>query len=962
MEEMTGLPAADVLGKNALDLFPFHKETGVANLLRQALAGSIGESDDFRFFIESTGRNGWAKGLYSPHRDAADNIIGVIGVVRDITKRKRAEDALRGANQVVENSPVVVFRWKAIEGWPVAYVSQNVIRFGYSPDELLSGAVSYSAIIHPDDLERVSQEVKKYSSEGTDQYRQEYRLVTKNGSVRWVDDRTVIERDADGNITHYQGIVIDITDSKRAQDELQAAYEQLTRTEEELRRQYEELAQSEERIRESEVKFRAIIDHTFEFIGLMTPDGILIEANKSALAFAGLSESGVLNRPFWETPWWTHSPELQQELKEAVKKAAAGEMVRFEATHTAADGHLAYIDFSIKPVLDTAGRILYLIPEGRDITDRKHAEEALRASEKKYREIFENTTVAVFQTHIDGSITTANPAFARLLGYDSSEEVIREVSDIRKLYVYPDLRDELYRILRRQDAVENFELALYRRDRSILWASVNVRAVRGENGSITGLEGLAVDITERKKAEADLRESEARYRLLVNNTEFPVVVTGIDSGNALFINESASRFFGVPAEELTKLQAREFWVNPADRDRFVSDLLSKGKLVNYETLLKTKAGDVRWTLINATAVDFAGERAAYIIYNDITDRKRAEEALRESEERYRELVEISPDAILLHQDGRILYMNPAGLDLIGATDLSEVVNKNVLELIHPGFRNAVRINIESDLKGEISPSIELQMCRLDGKLITVEGRGVKTLFKGRDAVQVAIRDITERRSMENAIREASRKLNLLNSITRHDVVNQLTVLQGYIQIAAMKKPDPVTADFLVKIEAAAKKIGRQIEFTRTYQELGIKVPAWFRIDEVVSKAGPFPVRFSGTCKATEIFADPMFEQVFFNLFDNAVRHGERMTEIIVRCEREPDGLLVIVEDNGIGIPLPEKEKIFLRGYGKHTGLGLFLAREILAITGITIKETGKEGKGARFEIFIPKGAYRFGSG
>jgi signal transduction histidine kinase len=251
---------------------------------------------------------------------------------------------------------------------------------------------------------------------------------------------------------------------------------------------------------------------------------------------------------------------------------------------------------------------------------------------------------------------------------------------------------------------------------------------------------------------------------------------------------------------------------------------------------------------------------------------------------------------------------------------------------------------------------------LDGKLITVEGRGVKTLFKGRDAVQVAIRDITERRSMENAIREASRKLNLLNSITRHDVVNQLTVLQGYIQIAAMKKPDPVTADFLVKIEAAAKKIGRQIEFTRTYQELGIKVPAWFRIDEVVSKAGPFPVRFSGTCKATEIFADPMFEQVFFNLFDNAVRHGERMTEIIVRCEREPDGLLVIVEDNGIGIPLPEKEKIFLRGYGKHTGLGLFLAREILAITGITIKETGKEGKGARFEIFIPKGAYRFGSG
>ena len=171
--------------------------------------------------------------------------------------------------------------------------------------------------------------------------------------------------------------VQDITDRKRAESELRDAYEQIAATEEELRRQYQELAHSEQRIRESEAKFRAIIDQSFQFIGLMTTDGILIEANQAALKFAGISESAVINRPFWETPWWSHSADLQEVLKDAIQRAASGETVRFEATHRAANGHLAYIDFSIKPMVDPTGRILYLIPEGRDLTERKQAEEKL---------------------------------------------------------------------------------------------------------------------------------------------------------------------------------------------------------------------------------------------------------------------------------------------------------------------------------------------------------------------------------------------------------------------------------------------------------------------------------------------------------------------------------------------------------------------------------------------------------
>jgi signal transduction histidine kinase len=174
----------------------------------------------------------------------------------------------------------------------------------------------------------------------------------------------------------------------------------------------------------------------------------------------------------------------------------------------------------------------------------------------------------------------------------------------------------------------------------------------------------------------------------------------------------------------------------------------------------------------------------------------------------------------------------------------------------------------------------------------------------------------------------------------------------------MKEPDAMVGDFLKKIENASDTIQRQIEFTRTYQDLGMQAPDWFALDRIIEKARPVGIVFTSLCKGTEVFADPMLEKVFFNLFDNAIRHGERVTSMIVRCELHGDELIIIVEDDGVGIPLDEKQRIFGKGFGKNTGYGLFLVREILAITGISIHETGSHGSGARFEIAVPKTGFR----
>jgi len=149
---------------------------------------------------------------------------------------------------------------------------------------------------------------------------------------------------------------------------------ELARANVDLKDEIQKRKKVEEELRESEKKIRALYDQTFQFIGLMTPDGILIEANRTALEFSGIKPADVLNKPFWETPWWAHSLKLQKKLRQAIKKVARGEFFRFEATHMAKDGTLHYVDFSLKPVKDKKGKVIFMIPEGRDITERKKAE------------------------------------------------------------------------------------------------------------------------------------------------------------------------------------------------------------------------------------------------------------------------------------------------------------------------------------------------------------------------------------------------------------------------------------------------------------------------------------------------------------------------------------------------------------------------------------------------------------
>jgi PAS domain S-box-containing protein len=227
-------------------------------------------------------------------------------------------------------------------------------------------------------------------------------------------------------------------------------------------------------------------------------------------------------------------------------------------------------------------------------------------------------------------------------------------------------------------------------------------------------------------------------------------------------------------------------------------------------------------------------------------------------------------------------------------------------------------------------------------------------------------DITENKQSQEALTQANRKLNLMNNITRHDILNQLTALIGFLEISRHDTKDPELLKYIHKEELAANAIRSQILFTRDYQDVGVHSPKWQDVAETVSLAiatiDLHKVGISLDFRQVQVFADPLLEKVFYNLVENSMRHGEKVTKITLRAEETADGMDLIVEDNGTGVPDDAKEKIFRREYFKNTGFGLFLTREILAITGLSIVENGTPGTGARFVIHVPKGSYRIGTG
>ncbi|UUX93111.1 sensor histidine kinase [Methanoplanus endosymbiosus] len=393
---------------------------------------------------------------------------------------------------------------------------------------------------------------------------------------------------------------------------------------------------------------------------------------------------------------------------------------------------------------------------------------------------------------------------------------------------------------------------------------------------------------------------------------------------------------------------------------------------SYENEIVTKTGELRTILWhNRILRDNGGIIIGTLSSGeDITDRIKYENQIAVEKERLSKTQEISHTGsweyntasgeIWGSDEGfRIYGYNPPEGNIFPIEDIEACIPER--DKVHQALVDLIKSGKEYNLEFVINPA--------DGSpQKIIKSVAERIMDKNGITIKVsgALQDVTEQKAAEKALQEINKKLNLLSGITRHDVLNQLTAIEGYLELIGDRNEIPAgtkTSEYLKNVVSSVDIVEKQILFTRDYSNLGASSPHWQNVGFIIRKISRIKsfsdLQTVNPVNNLEIFADPLFEKVIYNLFDNAVKYGEKITTISFSYEVMPDKLVFVCQDDGVGVPPDVKEKIFKRQYYQNTGFGLFLSVEILSITEITIKETGIYGEGAKFEIYIPKEYFRF---
>ena len=468
-----------------------------------------------------------------------------------------------------------------------------------------------------------------------------------------------------------------------------------------------------------------------------------------------------------------------------------------------------------------------------------------------------------------------------------------------------------------------------------------------------------------RKSKIALEESRDKYLELY---EFAPIGYLTLTNKALIteVNLTGAKLLGVERDKIINHGLGRF-ITPKDLanwDRYFAEVRGNAKKQTCTLTLIRADGSVFPARLESSRITGSdGTNSVRIALSDITDIWQIE-ALKESECSYRGLFNTIRQAIyILNPDGTFVDVNE-GAEVMYGYAKKEFIGRTPEFLSAPGKNDlaAVMEYIRKAFAGE-PQMFEFWGLRKGGEQFPKDVCLSKGTYFGKDVVVAVGSDITERKKIEEALALTSRKLALLSSITRHDIINQLTVLVGYLTILQKKQSDPTLNDYFLKVSTAAQRISSMVQFTKEYEKIGVDSPTWQdcrTLADTAAKQAPLGkvVVKNELPAGTEVYADPLVVKVFYNLMDNAVRYGGKITTIRFSFKEVGDDHLIVCEDDGDGIVVEEKEKIFERGFGKNTGLGLALSREILTITGITIRETGEPGRGAQFEMTVPKGAWK----
>ena len=732
-------------------------------------------------------------------------------------------------------------------------------------EEVLDG--SWIEHLHPDERAPMRENWRRAVASQTG-FVSERRVVNRDGSIQWGQAHATPIRTADGTFRGFVATVEDITARKEAEDAL----------------------------RQSEAKFRATFDQAFQFIGLLSPDGTLLDANRTALAFASIAPDQVIGRPFVEGPWW-HSPPERQKLVDAIARARNGEFVRFETRHPGTDGRDHIIDFSLKPVIGSAGHVDMLIPEGRDITELKATEDALRLSEARFSGAFQASLDYITISYLDtGVLIDVNDAFEKITGWAREEAIGRTTVELG-IWRDQETRNEAIARLQRDAYVREYPIQLGTRDGRWIDGVLNASIIEASGQRY--LLGVVRDISKQKAAEAALRESEEKFSRIVQYSPVALVITDVETGVVLDFNRAWQELLGYSREQAIGHLSADFglWVDNADRDALYRQVTAgNGELDRFEVRYRCADGKVIYGQVSGRVFAIGG-RACYLwSITDITLRHEMEERMAQLNSELESRVEQRTSELRLAQDELMRSEKLAALGALVA---------GVAHELNTPIGNAVTVastlHDKTSEFGEMVAEGTLKRSALNGYLDSA-----------RTASDLLLRSLNQARNLVASFKQVA--------------VDQTSDQRRTFDLAE------VVGEVLTTLSPTMRK---------TPYAITVDIPKGIVMDSFPGPLGQIITNF--------------VNNAVLHAFD-----GRRTGNIILRASQPQEGeVRLSVSDDGNGIPEEYVRRIFdpffttKLGQG-GSGLGLNIVYNIVtSILGGRISVESRVGAGTTFVIKMP---------
>ena len=795
----------------------------------------------------------------------------------------------------------------------------------------------------------------KNALEGKSNYAIEHEIIRKDGTTLMVYEQGTVLFDEHHKPIGMFGTTQDITERKKAEEALYKSKEQ----------------------------YRQIVETAQEGIWVLDENNYTVFVNKKMCEMLEYSREEMIGKQ----NYYFKDEEGKQKAMQDIERRKNGVAENLTSTFITKSGKRIWTNVSTNPILDEKGNYIGALGMFTDITERRKADEELRITQKKLRDIFENTADGIYQSTVDGKFITVNPAVAKMLGYDSPEELLSSVTDIgTQHYLNKEDRKVMAGLLSKYGHLENYEIPLLTKNGEVVWVNESTRIVRDDNTDTLYYEGTLKDITERKKIEEALNSIQKKYQAIFDNTALGIYQSTAD-GKFIMVNPSMARIFGYnsPAEliRLVKDISTQIYADPEERKKMKELLSLYGHVENFEIQTLSKNKNIIWVSANIRVVlDDKGEISYYEgMLEDITERKKAEEQLINLSNRLQLAIKATNIGIW---DWNIINDHTEWDDeMYRMYDIDPADEKTITDswtsTLHPDDLKRVNEELHQAKQGEKEFDTEFRILWKNGTVHHIKANAIVLKDSSGNPLRMigTNADITQRKEAEEEILQLNRNLDQFANITAHDLQEPIRMVSGFLGLLDKRYRDVLDEQgrsYVFRAKDGADRMTTLIRDLLEFSRSGNKAAKKESVDlgvvmDLVKKDLSIVVTDTGASLVIPSSlpvvtgTSSALYRLFLNLISNGIKFRKKDTAPqITLCEKElSDCWEFTLQDNGIGVAEKDQPKLFHAFQRLHrkedypgTGLGLVTCKKIVETHGGKIWMTSELGKGTAFHFTISK--------